>query len=150
MPSPRALLAIASLLVAPLAFADSAIPGETRPAPIADGKIVLAAPIRFKTASAVILPESLPTLAGVAETLKRNPRIYVRIEVHTDDRGADDWNLKLSEDRAQSIKFFLVDRGIAVDRLQAHGYGETRPIAPNTTEANRAKNRRVELHVIHS
>src|SRR5262245_52127251 len=142
---PSVRFAVAALLFAPLAWADSAVPGEVRPAPIADGKIIPAGPIRFKTATAQILPESLPPLDGVAETRRRNPAIRVRIEVHSDDRGADVYNLKMSQSRADAVKSYLVGRGIAAARLEAVGYGETRPIAPNTTEENRAKNRRVEF-----
>jgi outer membrane protein OmpA-like peptidoglycan-associated protein len=67
---------------------------------------------------------------------------------HTDSIGAKDANLQLSEQRAHAVVKFLSQRGVAAARIEAAGYGDTRPIAPNDTETNRAKNRRIEFRVL--
>jgi outer membrane protein OmpA-like peptidoglycan-associated protein len=69
----------------------------------------------------------------------------LRIEGHTDDVGADEFNQKLSQDRADSVRTYLVGKGIAEDRLEAVGYGETKPVQDNKTSAGRAANRRTEF-----
>jgi outer membrane protein OmpA-like peptidoglycan-associated protein len=80
--------------------------------------------------------------------LEEHPRITkVRIEGHTDDKGTDERNLELSGQRALTIERWLVEHGVAQDRLMAVGFGESRPIARNTTPSGRAQNRRTEFHV---
>ena len=74
-----------------------------------------------------------------------NPTISVAIQGHTDDVGDDNQNLKLSEDRAQVVQAYLVSLGVKKDRLSAKGYGETMPKVENTSEMNRAKNRRTDF-----
>lgn len=82
----------------------------------------------------------------MAATLQKHPELgTVRIEGHTDDVGEDDFNQKLSERRAASVRRALLKRGVPASRLTTHGYGESSPIAPNATPAGRAKNRRVEF-----
>jgi outer membrane protein OmpA-like peptidoglycan-associated protein len=68
--------------------------------------------------------------------------------VHTDERGADDWNMRLSGLRAQAVVQALIDRGVAPQRLVAHGYGESKPLCTEHVEACWAKNRRVELKIV--
>ncbi len=105
--------------------------------------------INFKTASAEILPESYPILDEAAKVLKENPSIKVEIQGHTDARGSNSYNKKLSDDRAASVKTYLVDKhGISANRLVAKGYGEDEPIAPNDTEEGMAKNRRVVFMIL--
>jgi OOP family OmpA-OmpF porin len=104
--------------------------------------------INFQTGSAKITKASYPTLDAAAKVLKDFPGIKMEIQGHTDDVGDDDKNMKLSQDRAQSVKDYLVSKGVEEGRLQAHGYGETKPIDPKKTAAARAKNRRVEFQVI--
>jgi OmpA-OmpF porin, OOP family len=77
--------------------------------------------------------------------LKANPDLRVRIDGHTDSSGSDAYNQKLSERRAEAVRKFLTDSGIAPSRLEARGYGESRPAAPNDTPANMRLNRRVEF-----
>jgi outer membrane protein OmpA-like peptidoglycan-associated protein len=72
----------------------------------------------------------------------------VRIEGHTDDKGNDKKNLKLSQGRADAVRDYLVNAGIAGDRLQSQGFGETRPIADNKTKEGREANRRVEFVIV--
>jgi len=71
--------------------------------------------------------------------------MILQIEGHADERGSDEYNLKLSKERAASVRQFLVDGGIPANRLTSEGYGESRPIATNSTEAGRQENRRVEI-----
>lgn len=103
--------------------------------------------IQFETASAVIKKTSLPILDNVVKVLKENPSIKLRISGHTDNVGDDDMNLKLSQDRADSVMKYLTDNGIASTRLTAKGFGETQPVADNNTAEGRAKNRRVDFKI---
>ena len=82
-----------------------------------------------------------------AKFLKENPNVNITIVGHTDSRGSDEYNLKLSEGRAVSVMRALIDRGIAPERLKAEGRGETQPVASNETEEGRAENRRIEIEV---
>jgi outer membrane protein OmpA-like peptidoglycan-associated protein len=103
----------------------------------------------FETGSGVILDKSFGLLDEIATTLKANPQIRkVEIQGHTDDRGQDAANLKLSQTRADSVVKYLVDKGVAAERLQAKGYGETTPIDNNKTSAGRANNRRVDFKIL--
>jgi OOP family OmpA-OmpF porin len=104
--------------------------------------------ILFKTGSAEILPKSYTVLDQAVAMLQQFPEIRMEIQGHTDDVGDDAQNLALSQDRAQSVVNYMVSKGIAADRLVAKGYGETTPEVPNDSEVNRARNRRVEFHVI--
>ncbi|HSN96825.1 MAG TPA: OmpA family protein, partial [Candidatus Nanopelagicales bacterium] len=105
--------------------------------------------VQFATGSAVILPGSYPILDEVVRLLKVNPEIqHLAIEGHTDNRGSDQLNEKLSNDRAHSVMKYLIDRGgIDSGRLSAKGFGPQRPIADNNTADGRQKNRRVEFHI---
>ncbi len=93
-------------------------------------------------------PKYAAKLNDVVQVLKKNPKIHVRIDGHTDSRGSDAYNLKLSERRANAVKDYLAGHGVKTDRLSIKGFGESRPAVPNTSEANMAKNRRVELTVV--
>jgi outer membrane protein OmpA-like peptidoglycan-associated protein len=102
--------------------------------------------IYFETAKAVIKPESFPILDAIAATLLGNPDIQlVEIQGHADERGADDYNLQLTDDRAHAVLKYLTDKGVEPTRLRATGYGETRPIDPGHNERAWSKNRRVEF-----
>lgn len=111
-------------------------------------KIVITETIYFASGKANILPISFSILDDVAEVLLKNPEIKVRIEGHTDSVGRDDLNLKLSQARAESVMKYLIQKGVSPERLEAKGYGETIPIADNSTPEGRAKNRRVEFVII--
>jgi outer membrane protein OmpA-like peptidoglycan-associated protein len=89
--------------------------------------------------------ESTPELKRLTEFLIKNSKLKVIIEGHTDETGSNEYNLKLSENRADAIKKYLFDNGIKEDRITIKGYGKTKPIASNDTEENRARNRRVEI-----
>lgn len=105
--------------------------------------------VYFETGKAEIKTESFNLLDQVALILRSNPDITkVEIGGHTDDVGADAKNLKLSQERADSVKAFLVSRGIDPSRLNAVGYGELQPIVPGRGKAARAANRRVEFKIL--
>ena len=87
-------------------------------------------------------------LGEVAVALQGEPNLRAEIAGHTDSTGADDYNLRLSQQRAESVRDFLVAEGIAANRLTARGYGEAQPTADNSTETGRALNRRVEFRVV--
>jgi outer membrane protein OmpA-like peptidoglycan-associated protein len=101
--------------------------------------------ILFDLDSAVIRPESKPVLDEVLGLLRGEPDWKLLIEGHTDATGGDAHNQTLSQQRAESVKAYLVATGIAAGRLQTQGYGESKPVADNATELGRAQNRRVEL-----
>jgi OOP family OmpA-OmpF porin len=117
-----------------------------------EGKVIqISQQVHFATNSATILPDSFPMLKEIADLLKANTQIKkMSIEGHTDDRGPDDYNLKLSQARANSVMAWLTQHGIEQGRLEAHGYGEAKPIADNKTEAGRLANRRVEFKIADS
>lgn len=103
--------------------------------------------IQFRFASAALDRKSFGTLDKLVQIAKTCPQFNIDIEGHTDAEGRPDRNLVLSQQRAQSVVDYLVDAGIPVERLRAVGYGETRPVAPNDTSENRARNRRIEFSV---
>ena len=104
--------------------------------------------IEFATGRAEILKKSFPILDEVVRLLKVNPDIkHLDIEGHTDNRGSDQLNEKLSNDRAHSVMKYLSEHGIDAGRLSAQGFGPKRPIADNNTPDGRQRNRRVEFHI---
>lgn len=106
-------------------------------------------PVFFATGRETILARSRAVLTALAEAMRLTPEIRrVSIEGHTDDVGADDANLVLSDHRAQSVMAWLVAHGIEASRLEAHGFGETRPIAEGVSRGAREENRRVEFRVV--
>ena len=86
-------------------------------------------------------------LDRVVELLEQNPNLTIELSAHTDDRGADAYNERLSLLRANAAMDYIVRKGIARNRITAVGYGKRMPLVPNTSEENRAKNRRVEFKV---
>lgn len=108
-----------------------------------DGHIALY--INFDTGKSDIKPESKPIIDQIVEMLKSNPELKLIVEGHTDNVGNPKSNKTLSDDRAKAVMTAIVAQGIDVKRLRAVGYGQDKPIADNTTEEGRAKNRRVEL-----
>jgi OOP family OmpA-OmpF porin len=105
--------------------------------------------VYFDTSKAIIQKRSYKLLDNVAAVIIAHPQVgKFRVEGHTDDRGNDDDNLDLSQRRAEAVVKYLVDKGVPAERLEALGFGETKPIADNKTKAGRAKNRRVEFKII--
>jgi outer membrane protein OmpA-like peptidoglycan-associated protein len=103
--------------------------------------------IEFETSRADIRPASRPLLEELGAAAARCPG-RLRVEGHTDDRGAEEANLRLSRERAEAVCRAFVKQGIEPKRLVPEGLGETRPIAPNTTADGRARNRRIEIRVV--
>ncbi|WP_373096299.1 OmpA family protein, partial [Zhongshania sp.] len=104
--------------------------------------------VNFELNSAQLTMNAETILNGVAETLVSSPGFDVELQGHTDSTGSDSYNMNLSQNRAKSVKSYLVGSGVEANRLTARGYGEEQPIASNDTKDGRAQNRRVELKVI--
>jgi outer membrane protein OmpA-like peptidoglycan-associated protein len=105
--------------------------------------------IYFETNKAIIKPVSYPILDAVAATMNGNPDILLlEIQGHTDERNTNEYNLKLSQDRAEAVKQYLIDKGVDAKRLTPRGYGEEKPIDPGHNEAAWSKNRRVEFVIL--
>ena len=112
-------------------------------------RIELGERVLFETASDQLDQRSEKLLKQVAAVLKANPQVLrVRVEGHTDDRGHPDMNVDLAERRARRVRQALISAGIEAARLEARGMGATRPLTGNGSEEGRARNRRVELHVL--
>ena len=104
--------------------------------------------VHFDTGKATLRSESFAALNDLAEVMRVKKKMVVEIAGHTDDVGDDAANLKLSQARAESVRDYLVKKGIAGDRVTAKGYGETQPAATNQTEEGKQQNRRTEVRVI--
>lgn len=112
-------------------------------------KIEILQKVFFETNKAKILPRSFGLLNQVAAVLKAHSEINrLRVEGHTDDMGDDTANRVLSQKRAEEVKAYLATKGVATERLEAIGYGETRPLVPNQNNEARARNRRVEFRIL--
>jgi OmpA-OmpF porin, OOP family len=110
-------------------------------------KIELKQKVHFATAKAIIQPDSFAMLQEVADVLKSHPDMRVRIEGHTDKRGGRQYNVRLSQSRADSVKQFLVGQGVESTHMETIGYGFDRPVADNRTSAGREQNRRTEFFI---
>ncbi len=116
---------------------------------ISRDRIIITEQVYFNTGKTTIQKKSFEILDAVVEVMKANPQIEkIRVEGHTDSRGSDEFNLTLSQGRAESVQRYLTDKGIAEGRLEAVGYGETRPIRDNETAEGRSYNRRVEFTIL--
>jgi outer membrane protein OmpA-like peptidoglycan-associated protein len=117
------------------------------------GEIVLREQVQFqvygKTKGETVSPMSKALLTEVRDTINQNPDILqIEVQGHTDDSGDDAFNLKLSQDRADAVRQWLIDEGIPADKLVARGYGYTKPIADNRIRQGRLQNRRVQFVII--
>lgn len=109
------------------------------------GQPMLLNNVTFEQSSYNLLPSSYPELDKLADYLSKNPSLTVEIVGHTDNVGDPRLNLALSENRAKVVRHYIIEKGIAEDRITAQGYGGTRPLTSNANETERAQNRRVEL-----
>jgi outer membrane protein OmpA-like peptidoglycan-associated protein len=101
--------------------------------------------VTFETGRSELRTDSYTVLDIVAASLVANPEIVIEVGGHTDNTGSAATNLRLSQARADAVRTYLASKGVAPERMSARGYGPAQPIAPNTTSAGRAQNRRVEL-----
>ena len=115
--------------------------------PPSSKKIVLRG-VNFDFDKSDIRPDSRGVLDEASEVLGEHPNVRISVEGNTDARGSDAYNEKLSVRRAEAVFRYLVNRGVAPERMEVIGYGKTRPVADNETESGRAQNRRVELRVV--
>jgi outer membrane protein OmpA-like peptidoglycan-associated protein len=116
--------------------------------PIEIGVTVRLKNIYFDFDKTTLKSESFVELNKVVYFLKENPTVEIEISGHTDSKGADEYNLNLSQGRSETVVNYLIDKGINASRLTPHGYGEEKPIDTNETDAGRANNRRVEFTVL--
>ena len=103
--------------------------------------------IQFASGKSTILSSSYKILDDIAKTMKENPEYNLFIKGHTDNDGKADMNLQLSKDRAEAVRKYLISKGVSEARMHSEGYGDTMPLVPNNSAANKAKNRRVEFEV---
>ena len=103
--------------------------------------------LNFDFALATIRPTSYPSLDKLAVVLRQHPEYKLVVEGHTDNVGDDESNLKLSRDRADAVRTYLIQWGITPERISTNGFGETKPVATNATEDGRQLNRRVDFTV---
>lgn len=115
--------------------------------PIEIGAVVRLNNVFFDFDKWDLRPESYMELDRVVALLRDNPAIEIEMSAHTDSRGADDYNFKLSDNRARSVMDYILSKGVATKRIASKGYGETKPVAPNDTDDNRQLNRRVEFTI---
>lgn len=123
-------------------------PGPVIPQPPPLPKVIILEGTRFAFDSDELTSEAQAILDEQVARLKENPGLILRIEGHADNTGPEVYNQDLSERRATAVMDYLVSKEISINRLEAKGYGESHPIASNDTSEGRAKNRRVELHII--
>jgi len=104
--------------------------------------------ILFDFDSYTLKDEAKQTLDAIYEILKDHPDREVQISGHTDNIGKEDYNLELSEQRAKVVAEYLLQKGLKEDQISYKGYGSSKPIVPNDSAENRAKNRRVEILIL--
>jgi len=112
------------------------------------GQSIVLKNIFFDFDKATIRPESANELDRLIKLLTDNPTLKIELGSHTDSKGSDEYNQKLSQSRSQSVVNYLIGKGISTDRLVAKGYGETMPVATNDTEAGRQENRRTDFKIL--
>lgn len=115
--------------------------------PIEAGESIALNNVFFEQSRAILKSQSFPELDRLVGIMNENPSIQIELSGYTDDIGNKNALLKLSEDRVQAVKAYLVEKGIKKDRISGRGYGGEKPIAPNDTNENRQRNRRVEVMI---
>ncbi len=116
--------------------------------PIEIGQVVRLNNVFFDFDKADLRSESFVELDRVVKLLEENPSIEIEMSAHTDSRGSDEYNFKLSDNRARSVMEYILSKGIAPGRITSQGYGETKPVVGNDTDENRQLNRRVEFKIL--
>ncbi|GHE19639.1 OmpA family protein [Halomonas urumqiensis] len=119
---------------------------EPEPEPVPDFEpVVLSSEVNFAFDSADLTMQAESTLDEVARRLREHTDVNIRIDGHTDSVGSNQYNMGLSQERADSVRSYLMSQGVSGSRMMATGYGEERPVATNETDQGRALNRRVEI-----
>jgi len=103
--------------------------------------------VNFESNSSELTPGSNKELDKAVAAMKKFPELRIEIQAHTDSMGEAGYNQSLSERRANSVRDYMTDKGVAANRMEAKGYGESQPVADNGSKAGRQTNRRVELKV---
>jgi outer membrane protein OmpA-like peptidoglycan-associated protein len=116
--------------------------------PIEVGQVVRLNNVFFDFDKWDLRPESFIELERVVKLLTENPAIEIEMSAHTDSYGSDEYNFRLSDNRARSVMEYILSRGITTGRISSKGYGETQPVVPNDTDENRQLNRRVEFKIL--
>ena len=116
--------------------------------PLRTGSRITLENVFFGSDSYALKPESHSELDRLVDLMEQNPKLRISLEGHTDSEGSKESNQLLSERRAASVQAYLVDAGISSDRLEARGYGQSRPLADNSSEEGRQQNRRTELRIL--
>jgi outer membrane protein OmpA-like peptidoglycan-associated protein len=112
-------------------------------------EVKLTRSVHFQHDSADILPDSMALIQEIADVMKKRTELrLLEIQGHTDNTGTEAYNQRLSQERAEAVKKALTDLGVEDNRLTAKGYGQSKPILPNTSDGNRARNRRVQLMIL--
>lgn len=119
-------------------------PAYVAPVPVAPQKMVLEG-VNFEFDKATLRQTDLAIIDKDVAELDKWGNVNIEVAGHTDSIGSDQYNMKLSRERAETVRDYLISKGIAADRLTAKGYGESQPIADNATPDGRFQNRRVEL-----
>ncbi|MBW8329398.1 MAG: OmpA family protein [Thiobacillus sp.] len=144
VPAPPAVVAAAPEAAPAPAYVAPPAPAPAYVAPAAPTKLVLEG-VNFDFDKATLRPEDIAIIDRDVVVLDQWGNVNIEVAGHTDSRGSDEYNAKLSQQRAEAVRNYLVSKGIAADRLSAKGYGESQPVADNATDEGRFKNRRVEL-----
>ena len=116
--------------------------------PITAGSYIRLNNIFFDFDKATLRPESYAELDRLIPLFSRFPNMKIEIAGHTDSRGSDDYNARLSKDRASAVRKYLLNKDIDPDRIVSMGYGESVPVATNDTDEGRQQNRRVEFKIL--
>jgi len=116
--------------------------------PIEEGQIIRLNNIFFATGKSTLNSESFPELNRIAISMTENKTLAIELGGHTDNTGSAEFNVKLSQDRADSVREYLIGKGIEPDRVASKGYGETKPVAKNDTPEGQQQNRRVEFKIL--
>jgi len=123
-------------------------PPPAKQVKIRDNRIEIGEKIQFAYDKAEVLPVSFAILDELAKVIQENPHVQkVSIEGHASEEGEEQHNLLLSKARAEAVRQYLVAKGVSQERLSSIGFGESKPLVSNETEAGRETNRRVEFHI---
>lgn len=112
------------------------------------GDVIQLPNINFKQSDFHLQREAFPVLDNLVTLMKENPSMDIKLKGHTDNTGSSNANLKLSQQRINEVRYYLLRKGIKLSRLKGEGYGDTKPLVPNNSPENLQKNRRVEFEVL--